>query len=298
MLVEAGRHENPKLRRDGGKAQAKAAEHADLHLGEEHFVQRGIDQVIVGLALKACAAARSGTGRSAWKKRSRPRNRCRTTPSPRPAVCAARPDAPSAAPAWRSAPLRLRPSARSRLRPSAGQSRSRPAAGACDTRGSAPAVRRSGAAAAEVPVRRAASVLAACGGCRGASAGFRRLGIDRIEGALDDRCSMSALRSAIGSVERSFSTSARNSSSSLCRAMSSKLFLNSLAMLRALPAQRPAMFIRRGKSFGPTTTSATVSRMRIWLQLKRSNILGHPRSRSYQRSFRGRAAILLLSGVL
>ena len=38
MAVEARRDEHPDLRRDDGKAQAKAAEHADLHLGEEHLV--------------------------------------------------------------------------------------------------------------------------------------------------------------------------------------------------------------------------------------------------------------------
>ena len=43
-------------------------------------------------------------------------------------------------------------------------------------------------------------------------------------------------------------------------------------MARALPTHCPTMRIRRGKSFGPTTTSATTSRMRIWLQLRSSNI--------------------------
>ena len=48
MLVKTGRHENPDLRRDQRKTQTKAAEHADPHLGEENFRQRGIDQMIGG----------------------------------------------------------------------------------------------------------------------------------------------------------------------------------------------------------------------------------------------------------
>ena len=48
MLVEAGRHEHPELGGDDGKAQAGAAEHGDLDLGEEDLRQRGIDQVVGG----------------------------------------------------------------------------------------------------------------------------------------------------------------------------------------------------------------------------------------------------------
>src|SRR5690349_17206340 len=45
-------------------------------------------------------------------------------------------------------------------------------------------------------------------------------------------------------------------------------------MARALPAHLPAMFIRRGRSLGPTTTSATISMMLRCCQLKKSNIGG------------------------
>src|SRR5579862_2699805 len=77
--------------------------------------------------------------------------------------------------------------------------------------------------------------------------------------------------SANGRSPLSDSISLRNSSSSLWRAISSKLRRNSLAMARARPAHCPAVRISLGRSFGPTTTSATTSRMRMWLQLKRSN---------------------------
>jgi hypothetical protein len=40
-----------------------------------------------------------------------------------------------------------------------------------------------------------------------------------------------------------------------------------------LAAHLPAMFIRRGKSFGPTTTSATMSMMLRCCQLKKSNMV-------------------------
>ena len=75
---------------------------------------------------------------------------------------------------------------------------------------------------------------------------------------------------ASGRSVRMLSISLRSSSSSDWRAMSSKLLRNWSAIARALPIHWPTMRIRRGKSFGPTTTRATISTMRIWLQLKSS----------------------------
>ena len=48
MPVEPRRHEHPELGGDHGKAQAGAAEHGDLDLGEEDFRQRRIDQMVGG----------------------------------------------------------------------------------------------------------------------------------------------------------------------------------------------------------------------------------------------------------
>jgi hypothetical protein len=49
VAIEARRDENPDLRRDGRKAQAKSAKGADLDIGEKHLGQRGIDQMVIGL---------------------------------------------------------------------------------------------------------------------------------------------------------------------------------------------------------------------------------------------------------
>ncbi len=52
VLVEARRHEHPDLRGDDRKGETHAAERADLGVGEERLVQRGVNQVIVRLALE------------------------------------------------------------------------------------------------------------------------------------------------------------------------------------------------------------------------------------------------------
>src|ERR1700761_7165126 len=99
-------------------------------------------------------------------------------------------------------------------------------------------------------------------------------------GAAADICAPTSFMlfaiSAMGLFFLRSSISLRSSSSSAWRAISSKLLRNSLAMARALPAHLPAICIRRGKSFGPTTTSMTTSRMRICCQLNRSNMGRRP----------------------
>ena len=84
-------------------------------------------------------------------------------------------------------------------------------------------------------------------------------------GAVSDMAALTSVMLLAISVRGLFflrsSISLRNSSSSAWRAISSKLLRNSLAMARALPAHLPAICIRRGRSLGPTTTSATASRM-------------------------------------
>src|ERR1700761_280058 len=115
-------------------------------------------------------------------------------------------------------------------------------------------------------------------------------------GAAADICALTSLMLLAISVRGLFflrsSISLRSSSSSAWRAISSKLLRNSLAMARALPAHLPAMCIMRGRSLGPTTISATASRMTIWLQLNRSN-MGRRPMLSYGTSDRG----LVLVGV-